>query len=214
MKKVVLSVVAALTFSAAPALAADMPAKAPKVEPAAAPSPWDIAFGSAIMSDYVFRGITQSGHNPSVAAYFEPRYNITKDIQFYVGVAGESIQFANNAAAEIDLYGGVRPTIGPFAFDVGFWYYYYPGGTCYSGGTFPGCPAAILNGNFAKADASFYEVYGKVTYTWTDWVFGANEYYTPNFANTGAWGNYASGTIKYHRTGENGVRSARLVCVG
>ncbi len=38
MKKVVLSVVAALAFSAAPALAADMPAKAPKVAPAAAPS--------------------------------------------------------------------------------------------------------------------------------------------------------------------------------
>ncbi len=197
MKKVVLSVVAALAFSAAPALAADMPAKAAKVAPAAEPSAWDIAFGAAVMNDYVFRGVTQSNHKPSVAAYIEPRYNVTKDIQFYVGVAGESIKFANDANAEIDFYGGVRPTFGPFAFDVGFWYYYYPGGTCYSGGAFPNCAAAIPNGNFAKADASFYEVYGKVTYTWTDWVFGANEYYTPNFANTGAWGNYASGTIKF-----------------
>ena len=92
MKKVVLSVVAALalSLSAAPAFAADMPVKAAPA-PAAAPSPWDIAFGSALMSDYVFRGITQSNHKPSVAAYFEPRYNITKDIQLYVGVSGESI---------------------------------------------------------------------------------------------------------------------------
>jgi uncharacterized protein (TIGR02001 family) len=196
MKKVVLSVVAALAFSAAPALAADMPVKAAPAA-AAAPSPWDVAFGSALMNDYVFRGITQSGHKPSVAAYFEPRYNVNSNLQLYVGVSGESIQFANNAAAEIDLYGGVRPTIGPFAFDIGFWYYYYPGGTCYSGGAFPGCAAAILNGNFAKADASFYEVYGKVTYTMGDFAFGANEYYTPSFANTGAWGDYASVTAKY-----------------
>jgi hypothetical protein len=35
------------------------------------------AVQSALMSDYNFRGITQSNHKPSVAAYFEPRYNIT-----------------------------------------------------------------------------------------------------------------------------------------
>src|SRR5690349_24879601 len=45
--------------------------------------PWDIAFGSAIMNDYIFRGVTQSNHKPSVAAYFEPRYNVTKDLQLY-----------------------------------------------------------------------------------------------------------------------------------
>src|SRR5438552_3336030 len=114
MKKVVLSVVAALAVSAAaPAIAADMPAKAPKAAPAAVPSPWDIAFGAAIMNDYIFRGVTQSGHKPSVAAYFEPRYNINANWQLYTGISGESIKFANNAAAEIDFYGGVRPTFGP-----------------------------------------------------------------------------------------------------
>ncbi len=109
MKKVVLSLAAVLAVSAAaPAFAADMPAKAPKVAPAPPPSPWDIAFGSAIMNDYIFRGVTQSGHRPSVAAYFEPRYNINANWQLYAGISGESIKFANNAAAEIDFYGGVR----------------------------------------------------------------------------------------------------------
>ncbi len=135
MKKVVLSVVAALAFSAAPAFAADMPVKAVKAPaPVAAPSPWDIAFGAAVMNDYVFRGITQSNHKFSVAAYFEPRFNITKDIQLYAGISGESIKFPNDANAEIDFYGGVRPTFGPLALDFGFWYYYYPGGTCYADG--------------------------------------------------------------------------------
>jgi hypothetical protein len=209
MKKVVLTVVAALAVSAAaPAFAADLPSKAPKVvAPAPPPSPWDIAFGSALMSDYIFRGVTQSSHNPSVAAYFEPRYNINSNWQLYAGISGESIKFANNAAAEIDFYGGVRPTFGPWAFDIGYWYYYYPGGQCYGSGPLqapPGTGGSIgcvnpiqTNGNVAKSVASFYEVYGKVAYTWTDWVFGANFYYSPNFLNLGADGEYLSGTIKF-----------------
>ena len=197
MKKFVLSFVAALAVSAAaPAVAADMPVKAAKAPAAApAPSPWDVAFGAAVMNDYVWRGVTQSGHKPSVAAYFEPRYNIDANWQLYAGISGESIKFANNAAAEIDFYGGVRPTFGPVAFDVGYWYYYYPGGTCYAGTA--ACPAAIPNGNVAKSVASFYEVYGKVTYTIGDFAIGGNEFYSPNFLNTGAWGNYASATVKY-----------------
>ena len=104
--------------------------KAP--EPAPAANPWDFAFGSALMSDYNFRGITQSNHRPSVAAYFEPRYNITDSLQLYVGVSGESISFPNRAAAEIDFYGGFRPTFGKLALDFGFWEYYYPGGQCFN----------------------------------------------------------------------------------
>jgi opacity protein-like surface antigen len=85
MRKIILSAVAAVAL-ATPALAADM-----KVKPAATPepyNPWDVAFGGGVTSDYIFRGITQSNHKPSVAAYFEPRYNVTKDLQYYVGVSG------------------------------------------------------------------------------------------------------------------------------
>ena len=49
-----------------------------------------------------------------------------------------------------------------------------------------------------KKDVSFFEVYGKVNYTINDnWQFGLNEYYSPNFLNSGAWGNYSSITGKY-----------------
>src|SRR3982074_2561180 len=103
MKKIVLSALVALAASAAPALSADlkMVTKAPVVAPP--PSPWDIAFGAAIMSDYVFRGITQSNHAGSVAAYFEPRYNLNANWQLYAGISGESISFPNRAAGEIDF---------------------------------------------------------------------------------------------------------------
>src|SRR6185369_173375 len=161
MKKVVLSAVAALAF-AAPAFAADMPVKAVKAPVAVATSPWDIAFGAGIASDYIFRGITQSNHKPSVSAYFEPRFNVTKDLQLYVGIAGESISFLNRAAAEIDLYGGARLTLGPIVLDGGAWYYWYPGGQCFN--TAPLCAVTNLppNGfNVMKSDVSFWEVYFK-----------------------------------------------------
>ena len=42
-----------------------------------------------------------------------------------------------------------------------------------------------------KKDVSFVEVYGKVNYTINDsWAVGVNEYYSPNFLNSGAWGDY------------------------
>ena len=218
MKKLAL-LATALTLISGSAFAADLRVKAVKAPPPVAFDPWDIAFGSAIMNDYVFRGITQSNHKASVAAYFEPRYNVTKDVQLYVGLAGESISFPNRAAAEIDIYGGIRPTIGMFAFDFGVWGYLYPGGSCYNaaavpGSGFPGSDASCavspfgnsdpatgglpINGNFAKKNASFYEGYAKVNVTLSDqFAVGVNEYYSPNFLNLGAWGNYASITGKW-----------------
>src|SRR3954462_15365465 len=209
MKKLTITAVAAFALATGSASAADLVTKA-KPAPAPEPSAWDLAFGSAIASDYVFRGITQSNHKPSVAAYFEPRYNINKDTQLYIGLAGESISFPNRAAAEIDIYGGIRPTIGMFAFDFGAWGYLYPGGQCFNAAAFPGSgiPGSDLqcilngnlplNGNVAKKNASFYEVYGKVNVTLTDqFQVGVNEYYSPNFLNLGAWGNYASITGKW-----------------
>ena len=208
MKKLVL-LATALAMVSGSALAADMPLKAVKAPPPAAFDPWDIAFGSAIMNDYIFRGVTQSNHKPSVAAYFEPRYNVTKDLQLYVGSSFESISFPNRAAAEVDIYGGIRPTFGAFAFDIGVWGYLYPGGTCYFGAPVDTSGKALSadcanplfflpNGNVAKKNASFFEVYGKVNYTINDnWQFGVNEYYSPNFLNSGAWGDYASITGKY-----------------
>src|ERR1044072_3881472 len=118
MKKVALLATALAMVTTGSAFAADMAVKAKKAPPVVAFDPWDVAFGAAIMNDYVFRGITQSNHKPSVAAYFEPRYNLTKDVQLYIGLAGESISFPNRAAAEIDIYGGIRPTFGMFAFDL------------------------------------------------------------------------------------------------
>jgi uncharacterized protein (TIGR02001 family) len=212
MKKFILSIVAAAAL-ATPALAADM--KMLTKAPPPPPSPWDFAFGDAIMTDYMWRGITQSAHRGSVAAYFEPRYNFNDSLQGYLGLSGEGIDFPNHAAAEIDVYGGIRPTFGKLALDFGGWLYYYPGGQCFSAGTFQAgtmtgqaaCGSfdagnnfsgTLLNGNAAKAYASFFEIYGKGTYTITDqWSIGGQVYWSPSVSNSGAQGTYLAGTLKY-----------------
>jgi uncharacterized protein (TIGR02001 family) len=185
-------------LSALPGWAADLDGKMKTKAPPVIVSPWDIAFGSALMSDYNFRGITQSNHKPSVAAYFEPRYNINDNLQLYAGVSGESISFPNRAAAEIDLYTGIRPTFGKLALDFGFWEYYYPGGTCFHTGI-ADCEPTPLNGNVIKADLSFWELYAKATYTVNDqFSFGGSLFWSPSVLNTGADGTYLAATAKYN----------------
>ena len=204
MKKFLLPAVMVLAASTAPAFAADlggkMVTKAPVI---AAPSPWEIAVGAGIASDYNFRGISQSANQPSVNAYFEARYNSSTTLQWYAGIGGYSIDFPNRASAEIDLYGGVRPTFDKLALDFGVWYYYYPGGQCFFSGApllagDPSCNPALPNGNVAKKDASFLEFYGKATYNFTDtFNMGIGAYYTEDWLNTGAEGLYGNITAKF-----------------
>jgi uncharacterized protein (TIGR02001 family) len=150
------------------------------------------------MSDYNFRGITQSAHRPSTQAGFEPRYNFTSTLQGYVGVSGESIDFPNRVAAEIDFYAGIRPTYGKLALDFGVWDYYYPGGQCFNTPAFCGFATAtpLPNGNVVKQNVSFYEGYGKATYVVNDnFNFGGAVWGSPSVLNSGASSIYYTGNV-------------------
>lgn len=196
MKGFVLSAVAAVALSAAPALAADMPVKAVKAPVYV--NPWDIAFGGGIASDYNFRGISQSDRGPSPFAYFEPRYNINPNLQLYAGIASYGIDLPSDGTAEVDFYGGIRPTFGPLALDFGLLYYYYPrenGHSAGPGATFPPFP----NGGVTLNNTDFLEFYAKATYTFNDqFSLGAAVYYTSDYLNSGANGTYGSLNAKYN----------------
>ena len=192
MKKIVLAAVAAIASSVGPALAADIVTKARPIA-APPPSPFDIAFGGGLMSNYVFRGITQSDHGPAATAYFEPRYNINPNLQLYAGIAGTSVRLPTTPSAEIDFYAGIRPTFGALALDIGAMYYWYPRETQYGSTAQP----AYANGTTTLANTDFWEVYGKATYTFNDaFSAGVNIFYTPSYLNTGASGTFLSGVAK------------------
>ena len=196
MQRLALLLVLAASLLSPAALAADMVLKVPVA--ATPPSPWDVAITGAFMSDYNFRGVTQSAHQPSIQAGLEPRYNFSSTLQAYVGVSAESIDFPNTATTEIDLYAGIRPTFGKLALDFGFWDYYYPGGKCFNTPAFCGTAGAtpLPNGNLVKQNESFYEGYGKAVYTVTDnFNFGGSVWGTPSVLNSGASGIYYTGNI-------------------
>jgi len=166
------------------ALAADMPMKA---APAPVTPDFDVAFGGGIASDYIFRGITQSNHGPSATAYFEPRYK-----EFYAGIAGSGIDWPTDAAhalnspsAEVDLYGGWRPTVGKWTFDLGYIYYLYP-------------KTSIPTGSASTYTSDFGEVYAKATYAVTDALgIGGAVYYSPNVLNYHGDSYYYEANFKY-----------------
>jgi uncharacterized protein (TIGR02001 family) len=194
MQRLSILLTAAASLISSSAIAADMALKAQGATPA---SSWDIAITSAAMTDYYFRGITQSAHRPSVQVGFEPQYNVTSTWQAYAGISTESIDFPNGATAEIDFYGGIRPTFGKLALDFGFWDYYYPGGRCFNAPAFCGFATAtpLPNGNLVKQNESFYEGYGKATYTVNDsFNFGGSIWGSPSVLNSGASGIYYAGT--------------------
>lgn len=86
---------------------------------AAAPAPAITFSGNiAIATDYVFRGISQTGSAPAVQGGFDASAG-----EFYVGTWASSINFA---PMEWDVYGGFKPVTGAVSWDIGAIGYIYP----------------------------------------------------------------------------------------
>lgn len=174
---------------AAGAAAADLTAvKEAPAAPAAASQPVDFTFGTRLQSDYNFRGITQSNHQPSLQGYFEMQL---LDNLFYAGIAAYKVDLPTRPPIEMDLTAGIRPKLGPFTFDFGVIQYYYPNETALFDRSIP--PVRLTPNN-----TDFLEFAGKVSYTYQEALtLGANVFYSYDYLGTGANATYVSGTVKY-----------------
>jgi len=86
---------------------------------------FEISGNVGFVSDYVFRGISQSDESLAVQGGFDVSHNSG----LYAGVWASNIDFndGDEAHVEADLYAGFQNTIGQFSYDVGVIYYAYPG---------------------------------------------------------------------------------------
>lgn len=127
---------ASTVLAASPAFADDAAAPA---------SPFTITGSAALLSQYRFRGISQSDNKAVVQGAF----TITHSSGFYLSTWGSSAS-ANNAVniggTEIDVYGGYSKTISGFTLDGGLYGYIYPGSQ-----------------HAVGISESYYEVYGDVS---------------------------------------------------
>src|SRR3954466_9721798 len=98
---------------------------AASAQPIESPSRWDVAFGSAFVSDYNYRGITVSGQRPSVIAYVEPRYKLADRLEAYAGLNSTSIQLPNGSPIQMYYYAGVRSTFDALSLDFALAYVDY-----------------------------------------------------------------------------------------
>jgi len=127
-----------------------------------------------LVSDYIFRGISYSAHQPAVGAYVDAQQG-----WLYVYTNFNSVRFSTNPAGELTMAVGARPTLGPFEFDIGAEYYYYPG-------------------EIGPEHSNYWEAHATVSHKLTDKItWGSTLAYAPDVWQTGAWGTYASGTLSF-----------------
>lgn len=93
---------------------------------------FDLSANVALVSDYRFRGVSQTGKDAAIQGGFDATF----EPGFYIGTWASSIDFVDvdegsYGTMEIDYYTGWAGPIGDtdFAIDVGYAYYQYPGDT-------------------------------------------------------------------------------------
>ncbi len=144
-----------LTALAVPciAMADDAPAAAPA-------SPFTANIG--LTTDYIYRGIAQTSHNPAVQGGFDYAHSSG----FYAGVWGSNVSWiadsgaiaTGSATMELDTYLGFKNAFATdFSYDVGFIRYNYLG-------KYTAAPAFVGTTPYAKADTN--EIYGAIGYKW------------------------------------------------
>ena len=149
----------AMAQDASPATGQDMPATpTPGRDPSSATvadttetaPAIKVTGGATLISDYRFRGLTQSDSGPAA----QGTLNVNTKLGFYVGTfvstidgSGKTPLLAGYGDAEIDLYGGFTKTLpNGLGVDVGLLYYYY---------------ASARSG----LNTDFFEPYASLTYT-------------------------------------------------
>lgn len=102
--------------------------------PAAATSASPLSANLAVVSDYRFRGLSQSFRRPALQGGFDYAH----PSGFYVGNWNSSVsgnQYNNGAGLEMDFYGGYKfEPVKDVSADVGLLYYAYPGASIGSSG--------------------------------------------------------------------------------
>ena len=98
-----------------------------QTQPAAVQPDYTLSFNVGAVTDYRYRGISQSRLKPAL----QGGVDFSHKSGFYIGTWGSTIQWIDDAGGdtrlEADLYGGYKFSFGGFAFDVGALRYLYPG---------------------------------------------------------------------------------------
>lgn len=133
---------------------------------AAEASPHTLTGNVSLTSDYLFRGISQTGGDAAIQGGLDYSHASGVYLGTWASNVGwiEDYQGYNSGNIEIDLYGGYRGTAGPVSYDVGLIGYFYPGDR----------PAGLTKGDTTEAYVALGWKWFTVKYSYalSDTVFG------------------------------------------
>lgn len=128
-----------------------------------------LSYNVGVTSDYVFRGVSQTQEDPAVQGGIDASYGVA-----YAGVWASNVDFgADDPSAEIDLYAGVKPTVGDTSLDFGVLYYGYAKDKGLTPGSF-----------------SYFELKAAASHTFGPATLGAAVFYSPEYPGKGGNATY------------------------
>jgi uncharacterized protein (TIGR02001 family) len=123
-----------------------------------------LSYNVGVASDYIFRGISNTDGKGQIFGGVDATYGIG-----YAGVWTSNVDFGtNNPDQEIDIYAGVKPTVGAVSLDLGVIYYGYS-----------------KDKNGAPGSFSYTEVKAAASTAVGPATIGAALYYSPEFPGKG-----------------------------
>lgn len=165
MRKLLLATAATVAIGAPMVAVAQAPAA-----PAATPE-HTVTGNMAIVSDYRFRGISQTFGEGFfvVGPAIQGGIDYSHSSGLYLGNWNSNVsgnQYPNGASIEMDFYGGWKHAWGDFGLDLGTIYYAYPGGTK--------LPGLDSSGNTTFTTVKNWEAYVGGSWKW----FSAKYFYS------------------------------------
>lgn len=145
----------------------------------------DLSFtaGVGVVSDYLFRGISQTNAGPAIQGNVEAALATgIADTSVYLGLFASNVKFVvegqsgTYATREFDYTGGVRGKIGDLSWDLGFVYYDYN----------------RKGHRFGSFNYDFYEYQAKLAYDFGVLALSGQLNHTPKFQTDGKTATYAA----------------------
>ncbi len=191
MRKSLLSI-AVLSALSLSALSLPTLSFAADAAPAAATPDWTFPSSIGFVSDYIWRGQTQTWGKPAVQAGIEADHVSG----FYAGIWGSNVSshWLPNANLETDWSVGFRNAFATdFKYDVGGTYIYYPGGDF----------DKVANAGYASSKLNSLELYASLGWKWFTVKGGymPTKFYGWTTANSGTNGGFPNGNMDAGVTG-------------
>jgi len=134
----------------------------------AADSPHSISFNVGATTDYIFRGISQSQHDPALSGGVD--YSHASGLYAGAWLSTqkwvETAPTKTNSDFELDLYGGYRGNVGDLGYDVGLIRYSYDGDQAL-GAVTPNTTEAYVGASWKFLSLKYSHTISKYFVGWT-----------------------------------------------